>query len=171
MTDPQSDLSSLPRRDTEFEGFFRSEYPKVLASLLMAFHDVQLAEDAAEEAFAKSWVRWRRVRRMDHPTAWVARVAFNQGLRDRRQAQRLQQRSLEVATTDIVDPDEGPEARADLARLLRTLSVRQRAVVILRFYLDFSVKDVARILDIAEGTVKRYTADAFNRLGDMRGSR
>jgi RNA polymerase sigma factor (sigma-70 family) len=147
-----------------FEGFFRSEYPRVFASLVVTFNDVTIAEDAAEEAFAKSWVRWRRVRRMEHPTAWVARVAFNEALRDKRQAERSYQQSLNLAEGDWADSEASAELRADLARLLRVLSPRQRAVLVLRFYLDMSVDETARVLGIAEGTVKRHTADALGRL-------
>ncbi|MGH8938324.1 MAG: sigma-70 family RNA polymerase sigma factor, partial [Actinomycetes bacterium] len=54
--------------------------------------------------------------------------------------------------------------RVDLARALAELTAKQRAVVVLRFVEDRSVGEVAVILGIAQGTVKRQTHDAVRRL-------
>lgn len=151
--------------ESSFEDFFRQKYPSVYAGLLITFRDPQVAEDAAEEAFAKAWLRWGRVRRMDHPRAWVARVAFHYVIEQRSRSKRDREESQAADATEQVPPHDTDVAlRVDLESLLGTLSNRQRAVLVLRYYLDMSTKDTAKALRIAEGTVKRHCADALQRL-------
>ena len=151
--------------ESSFEDFFRQKYPSVYAGLLITFRDPQVAEDAAEEAFAKAWLRWGRVRQMDHPRAWVARVAFHHVIEQRSRSKRDQEESQAAGVLEQVPPHDADVAlKVDLESLLGTLSHRQRAVLVLRYYLDMSTKDTAKALRIEEGTVKRYCADALQRL-------
>jgi len=53
----------------------------------------------------------------------------------------------------------------DLRAALRDLAPQERAVVVLRFYEDLTVPDVADRMGLAEGTVKRYLSNALHRLG------
>ena len=63
------------RADTGFERFFRTELPGVLACLYGLTGSWHVAEDLAQEAFLRTYVRWREIRTLDRPDAWVRRVA------------------------------------------------------------------------------------------------
>lgn len=147
----------------DFEEFFRRDYPLVYSGLVLAVRDRDLALEAANEAFARAWVRRGRVLRMEHPRAWVAKVGFNYAMKQ------LKGREVSVeapadAEAGAADPGEEVELRDRVRALLAVLSPQERAVVVLRHYLDLSTRDTARQLRISEGTVKRYSSDALRRL-------
>ena len=59
--------------------------------------------------------------------------------------------------------------RHDVQAALGTLSRQQRACVVLRFWDDLTVREIAAALGVAEGTVKRYLSTAVARLADVLG--
>src|SRR2546430_15882146 len=61
----------------DFDDFFQAEYDGVLRALTLAFHDRQRAEEAAQDAFATAYRRWRTVSRTDRPGTWVYVVALH----------------------------------------------------------------------------------------------
>ena len=99
---------------------------------------------------------------MAHPRAWVAKVGFNYALK----RLNAKEPSVEASALEgaLVDAGEGVEIRDQLRRLLSVLSPRERAVLVLRYYLDLSTRETARHLRVSEGTVKRYCSDALRRL-------
>lgn len=116
------------------------------------------AEEVAQDTMTKAYMRWRRVQH--HARPWVCRVAANGALgRVRRRARRLPDRdeASHVQTVDVAD-------RLDLQRLLRSLSRRQRDVVVLRYLADMSEADVAAELGISVGSVKRHAHRGINTL-------
>ncbi len=111
------------------------------------------AEDVAQEALARAYARWRRVR--DHAAPWVARVAANLALDQLRSKGRREQVDLPP------DPSSAGAERAaldrmELARLLASLPKRQREVVVMRYLADRSEADTAQALGTSVGSVKRH---------------
>ena len=104
----------------------------------------------------KVCIRWRSVERMTNPEAWMFRVAINlaNSFFRRKSAERRANARLKT------DPHyQGPDIADAVAvrQALAGLPRRQRSVLILRFYADLPVKDVAAALDMPEGTVKTLT--------------
>lgn len=137
----------------EFEDFFREHFPLIRRSLTLIIRDAAVAEESAEEAFARAFVRWRRVRNMERPAAWVMTVALNvsrsaaaRSARDRARAARM-----DVAPNDAIG---GALCAIDLQRALDALSHRQRIAVVLRYFADLPVREIAEVMKCAEGTVK-----------------
>jgi RNA polymerase sigma-70 factor (sigma-E family) len=110
------------------------------------------AEDVAQEALARTHLRWTRLR--DRPEGWVVTVATNLAI-DRHRRRR---RSTSLGTETLTLVDVHQTERIDLARALRRLPRRQRQVVVLRYLADWSEADVAAALGVSTGSVKSHAS-------------
>jgi RNA polymerase sigma-70 factor (ECF subfamily) len=151
-------------RAAGFEEFYRAERSGILRSLVFTLHDPDLALEVTDEAFARAFERWDQLTDTGNRPGWVYRVALNLA---RNRWRRL---SLERRKPPPVDAGAAWVDRcADpaIARAIVALPVEQRAVVVLRYHLDWSVDDVAAALDIAPGTVKSRLHRALQKLATM----
>lgn len=117
--------------------------------------DPQEAEDATQDAFASAWRNRNRLRDADKLEAWLGRILINT-CRDRlRQRSRSRVQELELSSLPpVADQSDATSNRDELGRALACLDPDHRIVVILRFWADLTVEDIAERLGIAEGTVK-----------------
>src|SRR5262245_764603 len=92
--------------DAAFAAWYRSEHPRLLATMTLGTRDLHVAQDLTAEAFARALAAWKRVSAMDSPTGWTYRVAVNLARRRARRAA-LEERLLRrVAPTDEGIPAE-----------------------------------------------------------------
>jgi RNA polymerase sigma factor (sigma-70 family) len=134
---------------------FREHGPKLWRSLLAFTGDPDVASDAMAEAYAQLLARGTAV---EAHGRWVWRAAF------RIAAGELKDRRQRVASVAEVESYEMPEPALDLIRALRDLSPNQRAVAVLRLYVDLPTREVARILGIGQATVRVHLSQARRRL-------
>ena len=137
--------------DDGFDAFFGAHYDRIVRVLAMGWGDVSLAEEAAQEAFARALRRWSRVRAMDRPDGWVYVTAVNVLRRTSRP------RPDEPIVGDghwDADPADRVVTRVAIRDVVRTLSPRQRQVVVLRYLASLSTTEVAEAMGCATGTVK-----------------
>lgn len=107
----------------------------------------------------RAYLHWRKIGAADWREGWVVRVASNLALDAIRKDKRIDRRELDETSgtaSGRLDPDVA-ESMA-LATALRTLSTRQREVVVLRYLEGFSEKDVAAALRISPGSVKTHAS-------------
>jgi RNA polymerase sigma factor (sigma-70 family) len=115
--------------------------------------DLPEAEDLLQETSFKVARRWPKVSRMDYPIAYARRILVNLALaegpkRTRRQAELSEAQRSEPAAAAPVDTHD------ELYAALAALPPRQRAVIVLRYFLDLPEADVAAALQCSLGTVK-----------------
>jgi RNA polymerase sigma factor (sigma-70 family) len=143
-----------------FEAFYRAHLDRVYRALAVTLSNSDLAREATDEAMARAYVQWGRLRSFDDPAGWVYRVGLNWATSWWRKTRR-EKPPFGDEPTAVPAPDAaGLAARAALDRL----PVAQRAVVVCRVLLDLSTADTAATLRISEGTVKSRLSRALTGL-------
>jgi RNA polymerase sigma-70 factor (sigma-E family) len=148
--------------DNEFREFMRGRWPAMVRLAYGLTGDMGHAEDVAQAAFTRAYASWGRVRRTGDPDAYVRRIVINENrrrFRKRRVAEDLSGEPPEPRVLDAGPP--GPEERSALLDALRVLGPRQRAVVVLRYWLDMSEAETAAALNCSTGTVKSQASRAL----------
>jgi RNA polymerase sigma-70 factor (sigma-E family) len=151
-------------REGDFEAFVRDEYRRVVRTAYWMTGNQQDAADLAQEAFARAYERWRTVSRMDRPDGWVHRVVVNLALSERRR-RRLMEIARSREQIGVVPEMQAPDPA--LRDALLALTPAQRSVIVLRYYVDRSIDDVARDLGKRPGTVRALTAQGLARLREQ----
>jgi RNA polymerase sigma-70 factor (sigma-E family) len=118
------------------------------------------AEDITQAAFTKAYASWGRVRRAGDPDAYVRAIVIHENSKRFRK-----QRVREDLRADVpelgTDADDDVADQADLRQALDLLGPRQRAVIVLRFWLDLSEAATAQALGCSVGTVKSQASRAL----------
>lgn len=150
------------RRSSAPDGFSEFVATRGLSlqrTAMLLTHQQASAEDLVQTALVKAWRRWSTI---DQPEAYVRRIMMHEFASDRRRRW-----SGEVPTERIPDPgamSDPAEVVADhhdLAAALATLPPRQRAVVVLRYFHDYTERQAAETLGVSVGAVKSQTARAL----------
>ena len=138
------------------------------ASLLTG--NVDRAQDLVQEALARAYGRPRAGADLAWAEAYVRRAILNVFLDGYRRDRLWVRRRHLFAAPDDAAPTAGDQLatstadHVDVQAALATLPARERACVVLRFYDDLTVPDVAARLGISEGAAKRYLSDGVRRL-------
>jgi len=133
-------------------------------AFLLCGNDGQ-AEDLVQDALIRAFAQPMRTPRPDAAEAYVRVIMVNLFIDGARRRSRWNRTAPLLTGTDMsADPAEQVLTRDVLLTALNDLSPRQRACVVLRFYQDLPVAQVASALGIGEGTVKRYLSEAMTRL-------
>ena len=154
--------------DAEVEGFAQFAVAREQALQRTAWlltGDWALAEDLVQTALVRSWPRWERIRRQDDPEIYVRRVMVNTWASWSRRRWRGEQ-VLEDVPERAAPGDLAAEVAARLAvrAALESLTVKERAVLVLRVFDDLSEVQVAQVLGCPVGTVKSTMARATARM-------
>ena len=153
-----SDLPHLPGVSTdvarEFAALYTSEFGRLAGYLTALTGDADLGRDAAQEAFTRLFARWRSVR---EPRAFAYVVGTN--LCRHLWKQNSRERSA-VETLGHALPDGRPAHDPWLRDLVQRLPLRLREVVLLHYYADLPVTEVAAAIHRPVGTVKRRLHEA-----------
>jgi RNA polymerase sigma-70 factor (sigma-E family) len=152
----------------EFDDFVQTSVDELLRTAFLITWDAGEAEDLVQECLFKLARRWPRVRRMAQPRAYARRVLVNLALdgargRARRRGE-LDELADEPAVAVVVEPLAGLETRAELLEALERLPVRQRAVLVLRYFHDLTEAQTAEVLGCSPGTVKSNASRGLARL-------
>lgn len=146
----------------DFAMWYSAAHPKVVTSLMLVTGDLHAAQEAADEAFARAYDRWKRVSQMASPTGWTYRVAFNV-LRRKWQRAALE-RTLLLRRPS---PTTIPAPAGETWEAVRRLPERQRSAVVLRYVADLTEVEVAAAMGVSRSTVSSSLIAAKRTLGRM----
>lgn len=150
-----------------FHDFYRQHRDRLARALALSIRDPDLAADAVDEAMARVAERWGTIGLYSSPEGWVYRVALNWSV------SALRRRKLRwLRAPSHVQWDQLPNP--DVNRAVARLDPDRRAIVVARFYLDWTIEQIAVALELPVGTVKSRlsrTLDALaQELGVSRGN-
>jgi RNA polymerase sigma-70 factor (ECF subfamily) len=153
------------------ERVFRDEWGRVLASLIGFLGDFDLAEEAAQEAFAIAAERWRQEGTPRNPGAWLTPPARNRAIDRVRRARTLadKTRQLEIpdqANDEMDDHTQIPDERLELMFMCchPALAVDAQVALTLRALGGLTTEEIARAFLVAPETMKRRLSRAKSRI-------
>ncbi|MCA2227804.1 SigE family RNA polymerase sigma factor [Nonomuraea aurantiaca] len=157
-----------PDHQRDFTEFVASRSDSLIRLAYVLTNDQHAAEDLLQTALAKTATRWRRIR--DNPEAYVRRVMYHEQVGRWRSPRWGRERVLEAPPDHgVADRTSEVETRITLAKALRVLPARKRAVLVLRYYEDLPESEVAKIMGCSVGTVRSQTHQAVARLRKLVG--
>jgi len=147
------------------EHLVRDRERALLGYAFLVCGDATRAQDLVQDALVRTFSRERKGLTVVNAEGYVRRAITSVFIDEYRRGQRWQRvQHLFREEEPSRDPVHAIEAGSDVNAALATLSPRERTCVVLRYFDDLTVPQISRHLGIAEGTVKRYLADAVGRL-------
>ena len=147
----------------DFERLFRAHWPHAHRAALLVTGDAQAAEDIAQEAFLAAIRNLDRFDRRRPFGPWLHRIVVNRAI-DFTRARRLR------AEVELGDVHAAPPARENgngaLGRI-EGLSPEHRAVVVLRYVLEYTPGEIAEILGLPRGTVNSRLRRGLDRMKEL----
>ena len=137
-----------------FEVFVKEIEPRLREALSAALGSDR-GREATAEALAYAWEHWDRVREMDNPAGYLYVLGRDRG----RKASRTR-----VVHLLQIDPGRIPWVEPGLPAALARLPDRQRVVVMLLYCFDWTMSEVARLLDLSKSTVQSHAERGLARL-------
>ncbi|WP_163513644.1 SigE family RNA polymerase sigma factor [Fodinicola acaciae] len=147
----------------EFTEYVRAQRPALMRFATVLTGQPWLADDLVSDVLGRAFERWPAIGAMDRPHAYVRRMVVNEHLSWRRRLRRtaIDRQPPEEAVAD------GAHAYAErdaMIALLARLPRRQRAAVVLRYYVGLSDTEVAAELGCRESTVRSQISRALRSL-------
>jgi RNA polymerase sigma-70 factor (sigma-E family) len=151
-----------------FDAFVRQRERELQRAAWLMTGDWSAAEDLVQSSLVELWRRWDTV---TTPLAYTHRSIAHAFVRGRRRRWSAETPTGELPDTATGSSEAEAVARHDIVAALRQLPERQRAAVVLRYFLDLSEADTAAAMGVSRGSVKTHLSRALARLRDVPGLR
>jgi RNA polymerase sigma-70 factor (ECF subfamily) len=146
------------------EQLYRRHWPWAHRAAYLVVHDAAAAEDIAQEAFLSAIRSLDRFDRRRPFGPWLNRIVVNRSI-DWARARALRRETAAEPDAEPAAPDTGSSVYSDeLVAALRELSPEHRAVVVLRYLLEYTPGEISSALDLPRGTVNSRLRRALDRL-------
>jgi RNA polymerase sigma-70 factor (ECF subfamily) len=146
----------------DLERLFREHWPRAFRAAHLVTRDAAAAEDIAQEAFLAAVRNLDRFDRRRPFAPWLHRIVVNRAI-DWTRARKLR---AEVELGDYVAAPPAPELDGSTLGRIDDLPPEHRAVVVLRYVLDYTPGEIAELLDLPRGTVNSRLRRGLDRMKD-----
>ena len=155
---------------SDLEALFRSHWPRALRAAYLVVHDATAAEDIAQEAFIAAVRNLDRFDRRRPFGPWLHRIVVNRAI-DWARVRSLRREVGGEQFASTASPEErAPDRIADeTLDALAGLSPDHRAVIVLRYLLEYSPGEIAELLDVPRGTVNSRLRRGLDALQETMG--
>jgi RNA polymerase sigma-70 factor, ECF subfamily len=139
---------------SDLEALFRSHWPRAYRAAYLVVHDAAAAEDIAQEAFLSALRALHTFDRRRPFGPWLHRIVVNRAI-DWARARALRREVGDAALEEAVAPADPPNQALSpgIGAALTALSPEHRAVIVLRYLLEYTPGEIASMLDLPRGTV------------------
>jgi RNA polymerase sigma-70 factor, ECF subfamily len=160
--------------DAVVEAVWRSDWGRILATLIRLVGDFEVAEDAAQEAFTAAVDQWRTSGVPDSPRAWIIQTARHKAIDQIRRRARFEEpleSYSQASNLPSVTFEEAPEIPDDLLRLIFTcchpaLAVEAQVALTLRTVAGLETDEIARAFLVPEATMAQRLVRAKRKIRD-----
>jgi len=146
----------------DLEALFREHWPRAYRAAYLVVHDAAAAEDIAQEAFLAAVRNLDRFDRRRPFGPWLHRITVNRAI-DWTRARSLR---AEAEEHDVAAPERA-ESDERMLPALATLDPEQRAVIVLRYLLEYTPGEIAELLDLPRGTVNSRLRRGLDKLKEQ----
>ena len=147
----------------DLERLFREHWPRAYRAALLVTGDAAAAEDIAQEAFLAAVRHLDRFDRRRPFAPWLHRIVVNRAI-DWTRARKLR---AEVELAPSVSAAQRPEPDGTVLGRIGDLTPEHRAVVVLRYVLEYTPGEIAELLDLPRGTVHSRLRRGLDRLKEL----
>ena len=152
---------------SDLEALFREHWPRAHRAAYLVVHDGAAAEDIAQEAFLAAVRNLDRFDRRRPFGPWLHRIVVNRAI-DWARARALRRETAQTESGDESDTgDLGNPFSQGVAAGLATLKPEHRAVIVLRYLLEYTPGEIADLLDVPRGTVNSRLRRGLDRLEEI----
>jgi RNA polymerase sigma-70 factor (ECF subfamily) len=151
---------------SDLEALFREHWPRAHRAAFLVVQDGAAAEDIAQEAFIAAVRNLDRFDRRRPFGPWLHRIVVNRSI-DWARARALRRETAQVESGDEYDTGDLGTFSQGVAAGLASLRPEQRAVIVLRYLLDYTPGEIADLLDMPRGTVNSRLRRGLDRLEEI----
>ncbi|MFT7637486.1 MAG: RNA polymerase sigma-70 factor (ECF subfamily) [Candidatus Omnitrophota bacterium] len=160
----------LTGNDEAYEKIVNQYRDKVIQLAYVYLKNYEDARDASQDIFVKTYEKLRQFRKQSKFSTWLYRVAVNHCL-DLLRRNNMKFNNNECIFENIATTELSPSQKSSLLfrddalkRAVQKLSTQQQIIIILRYFENNSIKEVAEILRLSSGTIKAATSQAIQNL-------
>jgi RNA polymerase sigma-70 factor (ECF subfamily) len=148
---------------SDLEALFREHWPRAHRAAYLVVQDSAAAEDIAQEAFVSAVRNLDRFDRRRPFGPWLHRIVVNRAI-DWARARTLRRETVEAEGSDEFDTGDLGTFSQGVAAGLASLKPEHRAVIVLRYLLDYTPGEIADLLELPRGTINSRLRRGLDRL-------